>query len=158
MTPQSLRELALEEVRGNASADGVAILTSDLVGWRDELAAVVAHCDEQFAVRGADLDDIEDEFGTGTPNIVLVVSAEGGVVLTTPERRLSLHLKRQELWQQGKTELCAALAAIDAEGRHDLYGLQRLAMRAIRKPPALGTPSSKTSSPSISDANPNRPA
>ena len=70
MTPQSLRELALEEVRGNASADGVAILTSDLVGWRDELAAVVAHCDEQFAVRGADLDDIEDEFGTDSEEFI----------------------------------------------------------------------------------------
>ncbi|KAL4434355.1 hypothetical protein ABPG75_000796 [Micractinium tetrahymenae] len=38
---------------------------------------------------------------------------EGGVLLTTPERRLSLHLKRQELWQQGRKELWAALAAIE---------------------------------------------
>lgn len=37
------------------------------------------------------------------------------MLLTTPERRLSLHLKCQELWQQGKTELCAALAAIEEE-------------------------------------------
>ena len=37
---------------------------------------------------------------------------EGGVLLTTPERRLSLLLKQQELWQQGEGELCAALGAL----------------------------------------------
>ena len=37
---------------------------------------------------------------------------EGGVLLTTPERRLSLFLKRQELWQQGSKELGAALDAV----------------------------------------------
>ncbi|GAB4822814.1 hypothetical protein N2152v2_009860 [Parachlorella kessleri] len=34
---------------------------------------------------------------------------EGGVLLTTPERRLSLLLKRQELWERGQQELCARL-------------------------------------------------
>jgi hypothetical protein len=32
-----------------------------------------------------------------------------GVLLTTPERRLSLLLKRQELWEQGDKELRCAL-------------------------------------------------
>ena len=31
------------------------------------------------------------------------------MLLTTPERRLSMVLKQQELWQQGKTALVAAL-------------------------------------------------
>jgi hypothetical protein len=35
----------------------------------------------------------------------------GGVLLTTPERRLSLLLKRQELWEQGQGELCSSLDA-----------------------------------------------
>jgi hypothetical protein len=33
------------------------------------------------------------------------------VLLTTPERRLSLLLKRQELWEQGQEELSAAMSA-----------------------------------------------
>ena len=33
------------------------------------------------------------------------------MLLTTPERRLSLLLKRQELWEQGKQELSSALDA-----------------------------------------------
>eukprot|EP00887_Chlorella_sp_A99_P004660 scaffold4.g4660.t1 len=37
---------------------------------------------------------------------------EGGVLLTTPERRLSLLLKRQELWQRGQQDLCAKLDAL----------------------------------------------
>jgi hypothetical protein len=33
------------------------------------------------------------------------------VLLTTPEWRLSLLLKRQELWEQGKEGLCSSLDA-----------------------------------------------
>jgi hypothetical protein len=33
----------------------------------------------------------------------------GGVLLTTPERRLSLLLKRQELWEQGQRDLSSGL-------------------------------------------------
>lgn len=36
----------------------------------------------------------------------------GGVLLTTPERRLSLHLKQQELWEQGQRELVAAMSQL----------------------------------------------
>jgi hypothetical protein len=35
----------------------------------------------------------------------------GGVLLTTPERRLSLLLKRQELWEKGERDLSRALDA-----------------------------------------------
>ncbi|PRW58669.1 hypothetical protein C2E21_2704 [Chlorella sorokiniana] len=38
----------------------------------------------------------------------------GGVLLTTPERRLSLHLKQQELWEQGQRELVAAMSNLAA--------------------------------------------
>lgn len=35
------------------------------------------------------------------------------MLLTTPERRLSLRLKRQELWQQGRKDLWAALGEVE---------------------------------------------
>lgn len=34
------------------------------------------------------------------------------MLLTTPERRLSLHLKRQELWEQGQRELAGQMAGL----------------------------------------------
>lgn len=42
------------------------------------------------------------------------------MLLTTPERRLSLLLKRQELWQQGQAELCGALDSLLQQPAIDL--------------------------------------
>lgn len=44
----------------------------------------------------------------------------GGVLLTTPEHRLSMLLKRQELWEQGKRQLCDTLGAFIEQPCFDL--------------------------------------
>ena len=56
-----------------------------------------------------------------TPRTVLAMRAslnlcqrEGGLLLVAPEHRLSLLLKRQELWQAGEDGLCASLDAAAA--------------------------------------------
>lgn len=57
------RDMVIAEVRGQATFEETEELQADPIAWRDELAAIVAHCDEQFALRKADIDEELEEWG-----------------------------------------------------------------------------------------------
>ena len=70
MRSEDYNELVTREVRSHAPDTKVSItgaerkiLEGDPIAWRDELAAIVDNCEEQFGYRQDRLDDIEDQYG-----------------------------------------------------------------------------------------------